>query len=175
MTAWVWAVLAIGGTFGAAALGDLISEEIRGWLDLAPKAVLRLAAAQLSGDQRETIYRDEWLPELAYILRGAESRPITRLVRGTTYAVGLLIAARRIAHHLNRTLIPQPAARATGPVLVDKFGVPEEVRDELFQYLGNKSLGRIEEFTLQTGEWLVKVHGLRDRNTYEVALIMRRQ
>jgi hypothetical protein len=85
--------------FLSAALGDLVSEEIRGWLDLAPRAILRLASTQLESSQRETIYRDEWLPELVYVLRGAESRPITRLIRGTSFALGLLIAARRIARY----------------------------------------------------------------------------
>jgi DNA-binding transcriptional MerR regulator len=99
VTAWAWAAVCLSGMFVAAALGDLVSEEIRGWLDLAPRAMLRLAALQLENRQRDTIYRDEWLPELIYVLRGAESRPITRLIRGTTFALGLLIAARRIAHY----------------------------------------------------------------------------
>jgi hypothetical protein len=79
------------------ALGDLVSEEIRGWLDLAPRGVLRLAAAQLPSEVREGIYEGEWLPDLIYELRGAESRPITRVIRGTSFALGLLIAARRIS------------------------------------------------------------------------------
>ncbi|MGH3235485.1 MAG: DUF4287 domain-containing protein [Streptosporangiaceae bacterium] len=97
MTAWAWAALGTAGAFVMAALGDLISEEIRGWLDLAPRAILSLAATRLDPTQRETIYEGEWLPELCYALRGAESRPITRLIRGTTYATSLLIAAHRMA------------------------------------------------------------------------------
>lgn len=97
MTAWAWVALTAATTLITAALGDLISEELRGWLDLGPSAILKLAAIQLDPTQRETIYQDEWRPELCYILRGAESRPITRLIRGTTYATGLLISARRIA------------------------------------------------------------------------------
>jgi hypothetical protein len=99
MSGLVWTVLCFVGVFLFAALGDLISEEIRGWLDLAPRAILRLAAARLDPELREGIYQDEWLPELIYVLRGAESRPITRLIRGTTFALGLLFAARRIARH----------------------------------------------------------------------------
>ena len=97
MTAWAWAGLAAAAALATATLGDLISEEIRGWLDLVPHAILRLAATQLDPTQRETIYHDEWLPELCYALRGAESRPITRLMLGTTYATSLLISARRVA------------------------------------------------------------------------------
>jgi hypothetical protein len=104
MTAVAWAVVCLGVTVLLAAIGDLVSEEIRGWLDLAPRAILRLAASQLDPAQRETIYRDEWLPELTYALRGAESRPITRLIRGVAYAMGLLIAARRIARRVDRAV-----------------------------------------------------------------------
>jgi hypothetical protein len=102
MIAWAWATLGTTAALAMAALGDLVSEEIRGWLDLVPKAVLRLAATQLEPAQRQPIYQGEWLPELSYALRGAESRPITRLIRGTTYAVGLLIAARRVARLSDR-------------------------------------------------------------------------
>ena len=87
MTAWAWAALAGAASLITAALGDLVSEELRGWLDLAPNAILRLAATLLDPAQRETIYKDEWHPELCYILRGTESRPITRLIRGITLRV----------------------------------------------------------------------------------------
>jgi hypothetical protein len=99
MTGWAWAVLILFGTLLFAAFGDLVSEEVRGWLDLAPRAILRLAAAQLDPELQESTYHGEWLPELVYVLRGAESRPITRLIRGTTFAIGLLLAARRIARY----------------------------------------------------------------------------
>ena len=52
-------------------------------VDLAPRAILSLTATWLDPAQRETIYQDEGLPELFYALRGAESRPIKRLIRGT--------------------------------------------------------------------------------------------
>jgi Sigma-70 region 2 len=103
MTGLAWGALCLLGIFLFAALGDLVSEEVRGWLDLAPRAILRLAAAQLDPELRERMYQDEWLPELIYVLRGAESRPITRLIQGSTFALGLLISARRIAHQLAET------------------------------------------------------------------------
>jgi hypothetical protein len=87
------------GAFLLTALGDLVSKEIRGWLDLAPRAILRLAAARLDPELRKAMYEEEWLPELVYVLRGAESRPITRLIRGTNLALGLLLVARRIARY----------------------------------------------------------------------------
>jgi hypothetical protein len=97
MTGLVWGVLCFLGTFLFVALGDLVSEEIRGWLDLAPRAILRLAAARLDPELREIIYENEWVPELVYGLRGAEARPITRLIWGTKFAIGLLLAAPHIA------------------------------------------------------------------------------
>lgn len=133
MTSLAWAVLTLAGVFLIAALGDLVSEEIRGWLDLAPRAILRLAATQLDPAQRETIYQDEWLPELLYALRGAEARPVTRLIRGTTYATGILIASRRIARRLTRshpsqqaTTAPANATRVPIPNSVLKFLKPED-------------------------------------------------
>ncbi len=68
MTGWVWLALAFVGGLLFATLGDLARAELAGWLDLVPHAVLRLAAAQLSPAQRQTIYEDEWFPELCYIL-----------------------------------------------------------------------------------------------------------
>jgi hypothetical protein len=103
MTSLAWALAGLTGMFVVAALGDLVSEEIRGWLDLVPRGILRLAAVRLDPKLRETICKEEWLPELIYVLRGAESRPITRLIRGSNFALGLLVSARRITRHLAQT------------------------------------------------------------------------
>jgi hypothetical protein len=108
MTSYLWAGLYILGGLALMALGDLVSEEIRGWLDLVPQGILRLAAGRLTDVGKVTIYEDEWLPELTYILRGAESRPITRVIIGTKFALGILASANRIRRHLD--LIPVRAA-----------------------------------------------------------------
>lgn len=84
------------GGFLVIALGDLVSEEVRGWLDLLPRGILHLAARRLAPETREAIYEEDWLPELIYALRGAESRPITRVVKGIYFALGLLISARKV-------------------------------------------------------------------------------
>lgn len=102
MTAWAWAALGLIGAVMLGTLGDLLHDEVRGWLDLIPHAILRWAASRLNVGQRRTIYEEEWLPELYYVLRGAESRPITRLARGIAFAAGLLIAAPRIAREISR-------------------------------------------------------------------------
>jgi hypothetical protein len=114
MSGWVWAVLAFFIGLGTTVLGDMVSEEVRDRLDHIPHAILKLAAGRLDPGQRSTVYDDEWLPELYYILRGAETRPITRLITGTHYALGILITTHRIAAHLHRSAADDPApAEAT--------------------------------------------------------------
>ena len=97
------------------AIGDMVSEEIRDRLDRLPYAILRLAARRPSPGQCITVYEDEWLPELTYILKGDEARPVTRPVHGTRYAIGILASTRRIARHLDRPLPGQPAAESKTP------------------------------------------------------------
>jgi hypothetical protein len=89
MNGFLWCVLSLAVMFLSAALGDLISAEIRGWLNRVPDAVLKLATFRLDPADRETTYREVWGPDLDYYLRGDESRPITRLIRGMAFAVSL--------------------------------------------------------------------------------------
>ena len=136
MTGLAWGVLCVLGMFLLAALGDLVSEEIRGWLDLAPRAILRLAAARLDPGLREAIYQEEWLPELIYVLRGAESRPITRLIRGVRFAFGLLLSARGIARYRVPPShpiapLPPPTEKRGSSIVVGVGGASSEVADLL--------------------------------------------
>jgi hypothetical protein len=108
VTGYLLVVLGILGTFGMAAIGDMVSEEVRDRLDHLPHAILRLAARWLDPAQRFTVYEDEWLPELTYILKGNEARPVTRLVHGVRYALGILATARRIACRLRRPVPTLP-------------------------------------------------------------------
>lgn len=115
MTGYVLAGLVFSGGVATAVLGELVNEEIRGWLDYLPRVILRLAARRLDPAGKIAIYEDEWLPELVFILRGAGARPISRLILGVKFSVGLLIQARRIACHLHRT--PSvPAESGVSPV-----------------------------------------------------------
>lgn len=102
MSGFVWAVLGVLSGFGLAAIGDMVSEEIRDRLDHLPHAVLRLAVRRLDPTQRITIYSGEWLPELTYILKGDEARPVTRLYHGIRYSVGILVTVRSISRYLSR-------------------------------------------------------------------------
>jgi hypothetical protein len=97
-----------------AALGDLASEEVRDRLDHLPQALLRLAARRLDADQRLTVYEDEWMPELTFILKGDEARPITRLYHGVHFALGILAASRRVSRTLDR-----PETKRTARMVVD--------------------------------------------------------
>jgi hypothetical protein len=80
MTGYMLASLVFLGGILIAVLGELINEEVRGWIDYLPRVILRLAARQLDPVGKITIYEDEWLPELTCILRGADARPISRVI-----------------------------------------------------------------------------------------------
>ncbi len=121
MTGILWALLAILSALGMTVLSDMVSEEVRDRLDHLPHAILRLAARRLTPGQRVTVYEEEWLPELTYILKGAETRPITRLITGTRYALGILKTADQISRRLDRSSTEQamiPGNSGTHPVWV---------------------------------------------------------
>jgi hypothetical protein len=120
MTGYVLASLVFLGGVLIAVLGELINDEIRGWIDYLPRVILRLAARRLDPAGKITIYEDEWLPELSCILRGAEARPISRVILGVKYSGGLLIRARRIASHLHR-IPPGTAQLSLSPVAAASF------------------------------------------------------
>ena len=112
MTGYLLPAVTVLTAFGLTAIGDMVSEEVRDRLDHVPQAILRLAARRLDPDQGSELYEEVWLPDLAYFLRGDKARPVTRLIHGTRYAIGILWSARRIARHLNRPVPGQPAAEA---------------------------------------------------------------
>jgi hypothetical protein len=110
VTGIFWAVFGVLGMLAMTALGDMVSEEVRDRLDHLPRAILRLACRRLDPELRDSVYGDEWLPELTYILRGDESRPFTRLFHGTRFAVGIALNVQRIAGYPGI----QRSARTTG-------------------------------------------------------------
>lgn len=102
MSGFLWAALGLLGTFFMAAIGDMASEEIRDRLDHLPHAILRLAARRLNPEQRTAFHKSEWVAELTYILKGDEARPVARIYHGTRFALGILVAARRITRNLHQ-------------------------------------------------------------------------
>jgi lipopolysaccharide/colanic/teichoic acid biosynthesis glycosyltransferase len=96
--AWAF-LMGFIGILATAVIGDLFSEEIRTRLERLPATVIRFAGRRLPADIQDE-WTDEWLAELAFILRGTESLPITRLVRGARFAVGHLRSAPAIGRDL---------------------------------------------------------------------------
>lgn len=130
MTGLVWAVLGVFGCLAMTALGDMVSEEVRDRLDHLPNAILHLAARRLDPAHRLTVYQDEWLPELTYILKGDEARPITRLISGTWYALGILAKTDSITAHLHRPVVEQPLPLEQGSPESTFLGVVRELITE---------------------------------------------
>jgi transcriptional regulator with XRE-family HTH domain len=101
------------------------SEEIRGRLDRLPHLLIRLASRRVPGDVRDELI-DEWTAELHEILHGAEALPVTRLVCGIRFGLGLLRTAPDIGRQLNSretpTADPTPTPTAVRVVAVSMTG-----------------------------------------------------
>jgi hypothetical protein len=89
-------------------VSEMIGDEMRGWLELAPRGILRVAAMRLPADQRQAIYAEEWLPELVTKMRKGEERPISRFVIGLWYAAGHVRSAAQVARELDGVREPEP-------------------------------------------------------------------
>jgi hypothetical protein len=84
-----------------AAVGELVSDEIRVRLDRIPLVLLAAAARRLPHELRGELYGQAWLPELHHILQGDRAMPITRLIHGTRYALRLWLSAPLIGQELS--------------------------------------------------------------------------
>jgi hypothetical protein len=82
-----------------AVIGRILQEEAVRRLGRIPFALVSLASARLPRELREEVAA-EWRAELDFALRGADGRPLTRLLRGIRYAAGLLMSAPAIADSL---------------------------------------------------------------------------
>lgn len=114
-TVVVAVILLIGGALGRALLAD----EIRGWVNRFPGWLLRKAAKYLGPDD-QAIYEELWLPDLKFILR--EDRPITRLLKATRMAAGLLVETRREACGYRRVPVEETATEDAPIVLAGDPG-----------------------------------------------------
>jgi hypothetical protein len=102
-----------------AAVGELVSDEIRARLDRIPLALLAAAARRLPPEQRAELYEQAWLPELQYVLRGDEAMPITRVIHGIRYAFRLWVSASKISRELTaRQSTPRLVRPSLGVVLI---------------------------------------------------------
>jgi hypothetical protein len=86
-------------TLGAAAVSGIVSDEFRARLDRIPYGLLRTAIGRLPQDVHADV-GEEWRTELDHILHRAEAFPLTRLLLGIRFALGLLRAAPVIGKDL---------------------------------------------------------------------------
>ncbi len=70
-------------------VGDMFSEEIRTRLERLPHRLIDLSGLLVTAHLREEMV-DEWHAELDFVLRRTNGRPLTRLWRGTRYALSIL-------------------------------------------------------------------------------------
>jgi hypothetical protein len=89
LTGLIGASLVVG-SFLWAAVSDMFKDEFRTRLESFPLSLLALAAWRLPCAMRDEAL-EEWGAELDFILRDAEGLPLTRLTRGTFYAVDLAL------------------------------------------------------------------------------------
>jgi hypothetical protein len=97
-------VLAIGAALGAGALvnavlSDMAKEEVTTRLNQVPVVLIRIATVRVPADLRDDLAA-EWRAELDHIIISASGLPLTRLLRGTLFALGVLRAAKNIAREL---------------------------------------------------------------------------
>jgi hypothetical protein len=83
------AFVTLAGMMLWGALNTMCLEEIVTRIGGIPSALIRLAASRLPRQARDDL-ADEWRAELDFILRDTDGLPITRLLRGMRYAIGLL-------------------------------------------------------------------------------------
>lgn len=97
-----WLILAALGVIWLAVKGaasEMFQEEAKTRLEHLPNTLIRLAAMRLPMEIRDD-NAAEWRGELATVLIETDGLPLTRLLRGTRYAAGLIWAAGSVAHEL---------------------------------------------------------------------------
>jgi hypothetical protein len=124
-----WFALAAASGFGAGVtavtVGDLVSEEVRERADRVPYWLIEHAGERMSPDVRPAM-TNEWTAELHAILdqRGADRLPLTRLVIGIRYGVGLLWAAGAVDCALRGDGCARPSLRPGVGVAVARGAAP---------------------------------------------------
>jgi hypothetical protein len=82
-----------------AAVANMVSEEVRTRLEKLPRTLIWLAALWLPRDQRPS-RRVEWLGELDVTMLERDGLPVTRLLAGTEFALGLFFRAEAVRAEL---------------------------------------------------------------------------
>jgi hypothetical protein len=99
MSAFVWLVSGVVGGVVMATITDLLSEEMRARLDRLPQALVWVAVRRLPAHAREDMRR-EWVGELHEYLHGHHAVPVTRLVKGSWFALSLIWGSKKVAQGL---------------------------------------------------------------------------
>lgn len=117
---FAWVILAVLGLlwFVKGAASEVFQQEVKTRLLHLPNTLITLAAMRLPKEIRDDIAA-EWLGELASVLRDAEGLPLTQLLRGLQYAMGLFRAASGIARDLADEERIKAARSPTGNLLSD--------------------------------------------------------
>lgn len=99
-----------------------MAKEVEGVLRSAPFWLLRLAKMRLPVDCREELH-EEWYAELFAALHDKGEQPLSRLLLGLRFSIGLLFAARRIAREMPHARIKgRRSARRRGDLRQPLWG-----------------------------------------------------
>jgi cadmium resistance protein CadD (predicted permease) len=146
------ALLALAGAFAVSVVTGMLSQEAQTRLARLPVALLRIARILIPGEQRDEWYR-ELSAELSYIAKETDGLPVTRLLKGLTFAAGAIrgaLAIRRSSDARQQSLAPRnPPGRGRATVWQIWVG----------QYAGNAiliavSLAAAQGLTFVPDRWL---------------------
>ncbi|HXM58341.1 MAG TPA: hypothetical protein VOB72_23270 [Candidatus Dormibacteraeota bacterium] len=113
MNPWLVAALAVVAILVQPVLA-MVEEELRARIEAIPYALLRLASLRVPPELRASLYDEEWLPELRYLMADAGRLPVTTVVKGTCFSFGLLRSARLVARELAPVRAHEPMEHARG-------------------------------------------------------------
>lgn len=99
MSGWWEAVLGVAGGLGMAVAGNALSEEVRGRLEVVPRALIRLGCRGLPRQLRRDV-QDEWLAELRAVMEGTGSLPVTRFLAAVRFAASVAWAVPSVRREL---------------------------------------------------------------------------
>lgn len=98
MKGFLEVILGGGGALAViAACTSVVRGQVPGRLRRLPFALLRLARRRVPEELRVRLHDEEWQPELYHIVNRAGASPVSRLLSGMMFALGLLRTARSIS------------------------------------------------------------------------------
>lgn len=95
----IWVGLGLLSGLVVAVAMSLLGDEVKGWIGRVPYAILWVASRRVPPSHRAVLH-GEWVADLAGALQDRSERPITRLLVGTRFAIGLVSGGRQVAIEL---------------------------------------------------------------------------